>query len=401
MKKAIFWFVILLIPYLFLEGVSFLTLLFFKETRMADYSYGIGSLSNTSLSEKQKQSLENLTSGKTNYIIYSSSLGWTIKPNGFASDRYLANSKGIRANKEYSLLPAKNKIRISSFGDSFTHCDDVKNEETWQQQLNRANSNLEVINFGVGAFGLDQAFLRYKQDGIHYKSDIIFIGFMAENIFRNVNVFRPFYLPQDGLSLAKPRFIIKNGELFLLENPIQKLSQYKQLIAQPEVVLPKLGVYDHYFQIQSKQNFVDSLSIDFLPSIRLLKSFNYKLMNKNNIIKYDQYNQNSEAFQVTVKIFEEFRKSAIKHKSLPIIILFPSESDIIRYRHNKTKIYTPLLKHFKENNYPYIDIMDAFDKYGNNYGIRELFKGHYSPLSNQLVAKYILEYLQEQGLSKP
>jgi len=363
---------------------------------MTDYSYGIGSLSKNSLSEKQKQSLDNLRSGKTNYIIYSSTLGWTIKPNGFFSDRYLANSKGIRANKEYSLLPAKNQIRISSFGDSFTHCDDVKNEETWQEQLNRANSNLEVINFGVGAFGLDQAFLRYKQDGIHYKSDIIFIGFMAENIFRNVNVFRPFYLPQDGLSLAKPRFIIKNGELVLIKNPIQKLSQYKQLIAQPEVVLPKLGVYDHYFQTQSKQNFVDSFS-SFLPSIRLFKSFNYKLMNKNNIIKYDQYNPDSEAFQVTVKLFEEFRKSAIKHKSLPIIILFPSEIDVIHYRHNKTKIYTPLLLYFKKKNYPYIDIMDAFDK----YGIRELFKGHYSPLSNQLVAKYILEYLQEQGLNKP
>lgn len=399
MKKTIFWFVILLIPYLFLETASFLTLLFFKETRMADYSYGIGNLSTTSLSDKQKQSLENLTSGKTNYIVYSPILGWTIKSNGVASDRYLANSKGIRADKEYSLLPAKNKIRISSFGDSFTHCDDVKNEETWQEQLNRANSNLEVINFGVGAFGLDQAFLRYKQDGIHYNSDIIFIGFMVENIFRNVNVFRPFYLPQDGLSLAKPRFIIKNGELVLIKNPIQKLSQYKQLIAQPEVVLPKLGVHDHYFQTQSKQNFVESFS-SFLPSIRLFKSFHYKLMNKNNIIKDDEYNQDSEAFQVTVKIFEEFRKSAIKHKSLPIIILFPSEADVMRYRHNKTKIYTPLLQHFKEKNYPYIDIMDAFDKYANNYGIKELFKGHYSPLSNQLVAKYILEYLQQQGLSK-
>jgi hypothetical protein len=399
MKKTIFWFVILLIPYLFLEGVSFLTLLFFKETRIADYSYGIGSLSSTSLSDKQKQSLENLTSGKTNYIVYSPILGWTIKSNGVASDRYLANSKGIRADKEYFLLPAKNKIRISSFGDSFTHCDDVKNEETWQEQLNHANSNLEVINFGVGAFGLDQAFLRYKQDGIHYNSDIIFIGFMVENIFRNVNVFRPFYLPQDGLSLAKPRFIIKNGELVLIKNPIQKLSQYKQLIAQPEVVLPKLGVHDHYFQTQSKQNFVESFS-SFLPSIRLFKSFHYKLMNKNNIIKDDEYNQDSEAFQVTVKIFEEFRKSAIKHKSLPIIILFPSEADVMRYRHNKTKIYTPLLQHFKEKNYPYIDIMDAFDKYANNNGIKELFKGHYSPLSNQLVAKYILEYLQQQGLSK-
>ena len=48
------------------------------------------------------------------------------------------------------------------------------------------DSNMEVINFGVGGFGLDQAYLRYLEDGIQYKSHIVMIGFMSENIYRNV-----------------------------------------------------------------------------------------------------------------------------------------------------------------------------------------------------------------------
>ena len=53
-------------------------------------------------------------------------------------------------------------------------------------------SHIEALNFGVGGFGLDQAYLRYLEDGIQYNSHIVLIGFMSENIYRNVIPIVPF-----------------------------------------------------------------------------------------------------------------------------------------------------------------------------------------------------------------
>ncbi|MFQ5912127.1 MAG: hypothetical protein ACE5JS_02985, partial [Nitrospinota bacterium] len=123
-----------------------------------------------------------------------------------------------------------NVLRLSSFGDSFTHGDDVRNEDTWQEVMNRSGPNLEVLNFGVPGFGLDQAFLRYQHDGIAYHSHIILIGFMPANIARNVSVFRPFLSLRTGLPLTKPYFTLDGNDLVLNHNPIQELSQYKEVL---------------------------------------------------------------------------------------------------------------------------------------------------------------------------
>ncbi len=41
-------------------------------------------LSTRLLSEPHRRILEDLLAGKTDYLVYSAALGWTIKPNGFA-----------------------------------------------------------------------------------------------------------------------------------------------------------------------------------------------------------------------------------------------------------------------------------------------------------------------------
>jgi hypothetical protein len=190
-------------------------------------------------------------------------LGWTIKQNGVSeSGMFRANSQCIRANREYKPIPPSAVTRISSFGDSFTHGDEVGNEDTWQEQLSRLSSGLEVLNFGVNAYGLDQAFLRYSKYGVRFNSDIVLIGFLSENILRNLNVYRPFYLPNQS-AVTKPYFALEGNGLRFHKNPFQQLSDYAGLREHPEEVLPKLGVDDYFFHARYKSNV-----FDFLPSFR-------------------------------------------------------------------------------------------------------------------------------------
>ena len=58
--------------------------------------------------------------------------------------------------------PAPATARIRTFGDSFTHCDQVSDGETWQEVLS-AHLNEGLENYGVGGYSVFQAYLRMQQ----------------------------------------------------------------------------------------------------------------------------------------------------------------------------------------------------------------------------------------------
>ena len=386
MRKIINWFVLVLTLYVVFELSSLFGLYLIKKIYNKTYSPTL----THSLSDTHKEELHKLLKDQPTYGKYSSGLGWTIKKNGI-STLFKSNSQGIRASIEYSLNPPENVVRISTFGDSFTHGDEVKNEETWQEKLNSLEPNLEVLNFGVNGYGLDQSFLRYQKDGVKFNSHIVFIGFLSENILRNINIFRPFYMPNTGGVLGKPYFTLANDKLQLHPNPFEQLSQYKQLLEHPDEVLPKLGVHDYFFKSRYKIGF-----FDFLPSYRLFKMTSYELLNRDKILDFDK---NSYPFQLTVKIFDLFYETVKLNNSFPIIVMFPGKNDIIAYRKNKIKRYSDLLSYFEKKGYLYIDIYDAFHIYGNNIPVKDLFVNyHYSSLGNELVAKYMRQYLYEKNM---
>ena len=343
---------------------------------------------NDVLSERHASAINELIDLKSNnYTIYSSSLGWTIKPND-VSKLYQANAAGIRSTKNYTKIPEKGILRMSSYGDSYTHCDDVSNDETWQIYIENSDAKLEVINFGVGGYGTDQSFLRYLETTNQYKTDYVLIGYMTENLARNVNTFRPFYVPMSGLPLTKPRFLVKNDTLTLIPNYMRKLDEYKNILNNPQGVTRKLGVNDYFYN-----NGYQSNIFDWSPILRILKiakkivklKFTDNAINKNGI-----YNENSEAFIVTSKLIDEFYNRVINDGAIPIILVFPHNKDIARYQSNDKKQYLPLIKYFDSKGFKYIDLMDVL----GDKDMEELFNGHYSPYANGLVASKILSYIK-------
>lgn len=85
---------------------------------------------------------------------HQSVLGWTPKPNTLSKDVTI-NSQGIRSTQDYSRDVESKRVRLSAFGDSFTFGSDVDNQSTWEYQLEAQDVRFEVLNFGVGAYGLD------------------------------------------------------------------------------------------------------------------------------------------------------------------------------------------------------------------------------------------------------
>jgi len=350
-------------------------------------------ISTTSISRRYREVLETLLAGRTTYLTHSPTLGWTIKPNGHSS-LYRANAQGIRGDGDYRLASPEGVLRLAAFGDSFTHGDEVKNQDTWQEALMRVHQRLEVMNFGVGGYGLDQAFLRYQEEGVKYRPHIVLIGFMSGNIFRSVNVFRPFYAQGTDLPLAKPRFVLQDGKLILIENPMKDLERYRDLLAQSKQILPRLGTHDYYFQRKYKRG-----GLDFLSSVRLFKLVRYELLDQiHGATRRGFYNPNSEPFKVTAAIFDQFVDSVAREGSLPVILFFPHGWDIVRYRRDGRRRYAPMLEHFRAKGYRYIDLLDWLDAHARDVPVDRISPDHYSPLGNRLVADAVWDYLQKDGL---
>ena len=321
---------------------------------------------------------------------FDSELGWKFTPNYRTPWEIMTN--GIRDEKTYDFKKTKGLVRMLAFGDSFTYCDEVSNKSTWEYFLN-STGNLEVLNFGVPGYGLDQAYLRYLKEGWKYEADYVFIGYMSENINRHINTFRYFYSPVVWY-YSKPRFYLENGQLKLFENYFKSREDILKLIHEPKKTIQELGAKDFYYQTR----FYGKGFFDFLPSVRLFKVlFTVYREEMIGMFRHGVYNTNSEAYQVTEKIFDAFVGEVEKNHSTPIIILFPDKDDFLRRKAGKSKSYEALMKHFDAKGYNYIDLMDAFDKYRPQYDLENLISNHYSPLGNMIVTKWIADYFRSHS----
>jgi hypothetical protein len=347
------------------------------------------------LSEKHRGVLEGLLSGQPSYLVYSRTLGWTIAANATGGGgQYHSSAQGLRADREYAPAPPPGRVRLAAFGDSFTHSSDVADGVTWEVDLDRSEPRLEVMNFGVPGYGLDQAYLRYRQDALGFHPQVVLIDFMSDNINRVVNVYRPFFFYRSGLPLAKPRFEVHGGKLVLVENPIRSLQGYRELLDHPETKLDQLGQHDFFYQRNNQRS-----RLDVLPSVRFAQVMRQRYVEP--ILKDGAYNPRSEPFAVTAGIFDDFYQAALGQGSVPIIVFFPDKPDIRALREGRGKVYGPLIEYVERRGYRHLDLLDGFARYGNDADLNELSHVHYTRLGCRITAQTILDYLRANRLTTP
>ena len=291
-------------------------------------------------------------------------------------------------------------IRITAFGDSFIYGAEVLLRESWAKQLIALNPSLQVLNYGVTAYGLDQAYLRYLKVGNRDHPHIVFIGYMSENLSRHVNVFRPFYSRSYGRTIfTKPRFRLVDGALELLDNPIATLTEHSRLLHSSSRVLGEIGVHDYHYQTGYRES-----GLDFLPSVRFGKIVWSELKKQARvpILKAGgMYHEKSEALEVTVAVFDAFYREVLRRGALPVILIFPDGRDQYRDRNGKPPRYEPLLRTLRAREYRFLDVMQALAPAAKKHTIQELFvkTRHYSPLGSRIVAQYLSRRLEEAGLT--
>ncbi len=201
---------------------------FYKSPQINSYFNGLISKSKMFLIER-----------KWTYIIPDKFLGWKIGDNRTRLHTFLvpnalyeSNSMGIRSPREFDLEKKEGIIRIHLYGDSFVHGNDVPFEETmgyYLEKILNETMEIEIMNFGVEAYGIDQAYLKWKIEGREYQPDYIIIGYQPENCQRNVNIISELYF-RHNFFITKPRFIIENESLKLINYPTLNYTKIPEIL---------------------------------------------------------------------------------------------------------------------------------------------------------------------------
>ncbi|HEX2222823.1 MAG TPA: SGNH/GDSL hydrolase family protein [Thermoanaerobaculia bacterium] len=339
------------------------------------------------LSAENRQAIEDFLGGRESAFQLDSVLGWTLRPD-FRSPEVAIDAMGRRRAPDRP-LPEADAVRLAAFGDSFTYGGDVADRDALPEALARLDPGIDVANYGVPAYGLDQAFLRYLKERGAARPEVVIIGYLSENICRNVSVFRPFYNPSTLIPLAKPRYLLDGRGLTLLRNPLPTLESYRRLLANPADSLTELGRHDAYYRTKSQ-----SKPWDRSATVRLMKLAAAQASPKNR----DRCYGDDEAFLVTTRLFSLFYETALRDGAQPVIVIFPTREEVEGWRSGRRKHYAPLLSFLDDKGYRVVDAMAVFDGAGRNLSIDELIPSHLSPLANTLAAEHLRQRLRSFGL---
>lgn len=324
--------------------------------------------------------LEKLVS-TLSYAKYDEELGWTIAPNRRSKDGvHLSSAEGLRAASSDAILstPA-NKRRIALVGDSYVFAEHVRFEKSFGHLLEEAlGANIQVLNFGVPGYGLDQAYLRFKKEVLDWKPEIVVLGFPEHDLFRTMTVYPFINWPDWDVPFSKPRFVLDNGALRLLNVPT--IPPNKMFAMSAVSGLPFLE-YDQGYSAEEWEHGV----LDVFYTKRWLFQHFPRWSEK------PPHLGPAERSRLNSAILKEFVQTATDNGIASLIVFFPTPPDLARHSRG---LGTTAQQALKVLGVPVLDTSPCLTKARS---IEEMFlvgDPHYSELGNAAIAECLRPVLE-------
>jgi hypothetical protein len=310
------------------------------------------------------------------YWVYDTLLGWTIGPSRASSDdMYFSSIEGLRSARPGIALRDQGKRRVALLGDSFTFGVEDRYEDTWGSRLESLlGPDIQVLNFGVSAYGVDQAYLRYERDVRPWRPDVTVLAIIDHDLERTMTVYSFLTFGFDW-PFAKPRLTRVDGQLRLLNVPVARLEQVS---AAPAIdSLPYLAYdrqYDPFVWADGwlEHSYLARLVTSVFPR--------YPVPN--------ELTSDMEMQSLNGAIIGAFVDRAVADGSVPLIIYLPTRSyftpSMAAY---SGKEGSPALKLLRGSGWPYQDMTPCIESLQPSL---RFAKVHYSPEANMTLAHCLL-----------
>lgn len=341
---------------------------------------------------------------------YDPELGWTRKANTAKKDlgkyAYCIDARGSRCNPGHEDLT----LMFSTYGDSYTFCREVEDHETWQWFL-AEETHTNVLNFGVGNYGLDQTLLRLRREWPSNRTPVVIIGIVPQSIGRNLSVWKH-YNEFGNLLAFKPRFLVDGGRLRLVPNPVDTREKYFQLAS----LLPSIQATDYFYARRFKTEafrfpFLASMIVNWRAVTLILAKAARRAMKRVPFLeehlsrliaeRLDTFGvrqtvalfRDPDAMDLLEGLAREVAEYARMQGFVPVLALLPMKDDWL-YMKRHGHFYEAGLERLRRH----LMVVDAAPRLLNVASPRALYRDwHYSPGGNRIVASVIAEAVKGCG----
>ena len=306
--------------------------------------------------------------------------------------------------------------RINTYGDSFTHCDQVSDGETWQEVL-AAHLCEPLRNYGVGGYSVYQAYLRMLREETITPARYIIFNIYDDDHYRNLHSWRNIRL---GYRTGMWPAVLGSTMPYVVVNPATKqFAEFKNPCPTPESVR-RLSDPD-WVSKRFKDDFVLKIALaqrdPGTSSLQPIYGMIEKLAREHglqiSIGTPEELKRAAEelytraALFATMRIVEKIQRYASSQGKQVLFVLSYGERNAAQVLKTGERFDQSLLDFLEEKKLPYVDLMNAHkrdfaqfnltvDKYIDRYWI-----GHYNPLGNFFQAFAIKDKLVELLDPKP
>ena len=315
------------------------------------------------------------------YFVVDDRLGWVPGRSRRSKEGlYSTSTEGVRsASPGVSYASRPPGPRIAIVGDSFTFGLEVPFESSWGAVLERSlGANVTVLNLGVDGYGVDQAVLRYERDARPWKPDVAILGFIDHDLLRTLSVYPFVRFPDWGFPFSKPRYVLENGELRLLN---ARLESPAKILSTPSITdLPHIDVDGGWDPDEWVHH-----TYDASYTVRFLRS---------RFRRWPTTGSDPHALEMerlNAALITRFTSMATANGTLPLVVYFPSRVDFSVEDVSSREVALKTLDHA---GVPYTDLRSCVAA----VGVSEAFvpgRPHYSPTGNAAVAACLLPVVRQ------
>lgn len=310
--------------------------------------------------------------------------GWDFNRGAIFEGEWI-NSDGIRGRTEYPRERTAGVPRLAVFGDSFAYGADMGDKDCWTKII-EATHRAEVLNYGVGGYGLDQTLIRYWEDGAAFHPEVVLVGLTSVMAPRTVSRYRRFDDARDA-PLFKPRFVLDGEQLRLVPAPVTTRADLERLAENPEEVRT-YGMDDFWYFPAMFEHRLYRFSHAYRLAAYVAHWISRRLLDRDRVYRGHMFNPDAAPFRLMRRLTQELATAIRANGAQPVVVMLPMRSDVEAYRDFGSTPYEPLRAQLERDGVRVLDPVKEFLLDGEP-DARFQSNGHYTAAGNRLIAAVV------------
>ncbi len=315
-----------------------------------------------------------------------------------------------------SFLYAGKKSRINTYGDSFTHGDQVNDGETWQEYL-AGHIGEPIRNFGVGGYGVYQAYRRMiREERTQHAADHLVFYIWGDDHIRSLLRCRHAIIykrwSDRGGTMFHANFWahlemnLETGQFVEKENPLNTPASLYRM-TEPKFMVDKLrddlalqlyAVAMGYTRELNREA-TDKLASHLQYQMDWSRPTELKTQAKGLLDRY--------SIAATRFTLSKVREFAAKNRKKLLVVLFDPRGAMVELKDKGTRYDQAIVDYLKLEKFDYFDMNEVqlrdFAQYRISFEeyMKVYFIGHYNPRGNHFFAYSIKDKIVSWLEPKP